>query len=256
MVATSVKTDLVDHTLGSGGAGGRGAGASTRRGSTGLASADWSPLAASRTWPGARRAAASLTEVAKAAMAPMTDGDFWYATAAKLLAPLLFAAATGGRDMADVVRWVDTQEEAEVLELLDAVGVPEALQAGPGQSSQGGAAAELGLHHGRDDARAVRRPADGSDRVAARADRRPGAAWSPGATPSTSARRPTTSGGCVRCSPPSCARSSSTPTTGSPAPGARSTRRCWSCSTRRPTSPRWPISTPWRRRRPATASSW
>jgi type IV secretion system protein VirD4 len=59
----------------------------------------------------------------------MTDGDFWYATAGKLLAPLLFAAATGGGTMTDVVRWVDTQEESEVLDLLDAAGVGEASQA-------------------------------------------------------------------------------------------------------------------------------
>ena len=42
------------------------------------------------------------------------------------------------------------------------------------------------------------------------------------------------------------------------APGGgahRSTRPCSSCSTRRPTSHRWPSSTCWRRRRPATGSS-
>ena len=42
------------------------------------------------------------------------DGEFWYATAAKTLAPLFFAAAHDGRSMADVVRWVDTQEAGEV----------------------------------------------------------------------------------------------------------------------------------------------
>jgi type IV secretion system protein VirD4 len=59
----------------------------------------------------------------------MADGDFWYATAARLLAPLLFAAATAGRDMAEVVHWVETGEEAEVLDLLHAAGVPEAVDA-------------------------------------------------------------------------------------------------------------------------------
>jgi type IV secretion system protein VirD4 len=98
-------------------------------GSTGMATASWSPLPAARTWPGARRAAAGLTEVAKASVGTMSDGDFWYATATKMLAPLLFAAAHGGRDMSDVVRWVDTHEEAEVLELLTAAGVPEAIHA-------------------------------------------------------------------------------------------------------------------------------
>jgi type IV secretion system protein VirD4 len=128
VVATSVKTDLVRDTMG------------WRQqcgevvcfdpsSSTGLPSAQWSPLDAARTWSGARKVAASLTDGAKGGNGPMTDGDFWYATAAKLLAPLLFAAATGGGDMSDVVRWVDTQEESEVLELLDDVGVSEATQA-------------------------------------------------------------------------------------------------------------------------------
>ena len=95
---------------------------------TGLASNGWSPLPAARTWAGARRAAADLTEVTRAG-STSADGDFWYATAAKLLAPLLFAASTGGKEMADVVRWVDTQEVAEVVDLLEASSVPEALHA-------------------------------------------------------------------------------------------------------------------------------
>ena len=67
--------------------------------------------------------------MAKVWVGGMGDGDFWYATAARMLGPLLFAAAFGGRTMADVVRWVDTHEESEVLELLAAAGVPEALDA-------------------------------------------------------------------------------------------------------------------------------
>jgi type IV secretion system protein VirD4 len=128
VIAASVKTDLLEHTI------------DHRRtcgsvqcfdpsGSTGLDSVRWSPLPASRTWPGARRAAAGLTDVAKTSVGTMSDGDFWYATATKMLAPLLFAAAFGERDMNDVVRWVDTQEESEVVELLDAAGVPEAINA-------------------------------------------------------------------------------------------------------------------------------
>ncbi|MBF6554547.1 MAG: type IV secretory system conjugative DNA transfer family protein [Acidimicrobiales bacterium] len=128
VIATSIKTDLIDHTF------------DHRRsrglvqcfdpsGSTGLASVSWSPLPGARTWPGARRAAAALTEVAKASVGTMSDGDFWYATATKMLGPLLFAAAFGGRDMGDVVRWVDTGEESEVLEILASAGVAEATHA-------------------------------------------------------------------------------------------------------------------------------
>lgn len=126
VVAASVKTDLIDHTIGYR----EGLGSVTcfdPSGTTGLEATAWSPLPASRTWPGARRSAANLTEVAKSSVGTMSDGDFWYATAARMLAPLLFAAASGRRDMADVIRWVDTQEEAEVLELLSATGVPEAV---------------------------------------------------------------------------------------------------------------------------------
>jgi type IV secretory pathway TraG/TraD family ATPase VirD4 len=72
--------------------------------------------------------AADLTEVARSE-ATSADGEFWYATAAKLLAPLLFAAARAGRGMADVCRWVDTQETEEVADLLAATGVEEALRA-------------------------------------------------------------------------------------------------------------------------------
>ncbi|HEY1988397.1 MAG TPA: type IV secretory system conjugative DNA transfer family protein [Acidimicrobiales bacterium] len=128
VIATSVKADLVGDTI-----------AYRRRrgevacfdpsGSTGLPSAAWSPLPAARTWPGARRVASSMTDVGKTSAGTMGDGDFWYATATKMLAPLLFAAASGGRQMTDVVRWVDTQEEAEVLEHLSAAGVPEAVAA-------------------------------------------------------------------------------------------------------------------------------
>ena len=126
VMAASVKSDLLDQTI------------DHRRlagsvwcfdpsGSTGMTSATWSPLPASRTWPGARRAAAALTEVAKPSVGSMTDGDFWYATATRMLAPLLFAAAFGGGDMDDVIRWVDTQEQDEVLHLLEATGVEPAF---------------------------------------------------------------------------------------------------------------------------------
>jgi len=128
VVAASVKTDLVEHTI------------DRRRligavqcfdpsGSTGLPSAHWSPLPEARTWPGARRAAAAMTEVARTSVGTMADADFWYAAAARLLAPLLFAAAVGGGDMDDVVRWVATQEESDVLALLGAVDLPEAIHA-------------------------------------------------------------------------------------------------------------------------------
>ncbi len=128
VVATSVKTDLVDHTV-------------RHRltcgpvevfdpgGATAYDPAAWSPLLGSRTWPAARRSAAALCEGAKTSAGSMTDGDFWYAAAAKLLAPLLFVAVCGRRTTSDVIRWVDTQETDEVLDVLLAAGVPEAVHA-------------------------------------------------------------------------------------------------------------------------------
>ena len=98
-------------------------------GSTGMGCASWSPLDASETWQRARRTAASLAEVARASAGTLTDGDFWYATAAKLLAPLFLAASVSDRTMADVVRWVDTQEENEVVDALIEAGQHLALQA-------------------------------------------------------------------------------------------------------------------------------
>lgn len=96
---------------------------------TGLPSAGWSPLSAASTWAGARRTAAAMVEAARPGAGGLADADFWYATSAKLLAPLLFAAAVSGRTMADVVRWVDSQEEAEILEILASAGVEEAVLA-------------------------------------------------------------------------------------------------------------------------------
>jgi type IV secretion system protein VirD4 len=128
VVAASVKSDLLADTV-----------AHRRRcgtvlcfdptGATGEPSCRWSPLERAATWPGARRAASGLAEGAKSVAGSLADGDFWLAAAAKLLAPLLFAAATGGLSMADVVRWVDTGEEQAVLDLLEAAGVPAAFDA-------------------------------------------------------------------------------------------------------------------------------
>ena len=96
---------------------------------TGLARSPWSPLASCSTWAGARRMAHALCDVARPAAGSMQDAEFWYATAAKLLAPLLHAAALSGRSMADVARWLDEQEQFEVAGALAAAGAEGALVA-------------------------------------------------------------------------------------------------------------------------------
>ena len=127
VLAASVKTDLVRDTLQWRSGRGR-VWCFDPTGATGLTRSHWSPLASAATWPGARRAAADLTELTRTDGAS-ADAEFWYATAAKLLAPLLFAAAVAGATMHDVIRWVETQETDEVAAILYGSGVPEALQA-------------------------------------------------------------------------------------------------------------------------------
>ena len=128
VVATSVKSDLVGRTLGW----------RRQKGlvwlydpteSTGLQTSRWSPLSTCTTWLGARRMAAGLCSAARSGKESLVDGDFWYSTASKLIAPLLMAAALSGRSMRDVLAWVDTQEIDEVSAVLHHAGADEALRA-------------------------------------------------------------------------------------------------------------------------------
>lgn len=96
--------------------------------SCGLVAEGWSPLATATTWAGARRLASALCSVARVD-GGMEDAGFWYASAEKLLAPLLLAAATTGVGMSDVVRWIDDEELHEPLLALELTGVPDALRA-------------------------------------------------------------------------------------------------------------------------------
>lgn len=130
VVATSVKTDLVRDT-----AGWRATKGDVQlydpTGATGMPAAGWSPLAGCTTWMGAVRTAHAMAATVKATgtAGGLTDGDFWYASAAKLLAPLLFAAAANDLPIATVVAWLNTQEERHVQTLLGASGVVEARNA-------------------------------------------------------------------------------------------------------------------------------
>lgn len=126
VLACSVKTDLLRDTL-------------ARRRQlgqvmiydptecSGIPGSGWTPLSGCTGWQGAQRTAAWLCNAARSRHGSLADADFWYAAAGKLLAPLLFAAATSDRTMADVVRWVDTQEREEVNSALTDTGVEEAV---------------------------------------------------------------------------------------------------------------------------------
>ena len=128
VVALSIKTDLVRDTID----------ARRRVGTvavfdptdaTGIERTQgWTPLPNCRTWAAARRIARTITDAANTKES-MADGDFWNSAAAKLLAPLLFAAASAGLTMDTLIAWVDTQEESEVLAILEEAGDEEALNA-------------------------------------------------------------------------------------------------------------------------------
>ncbi len=125
VVATSVKGDLVASTRGFRALHGdawvfdptatAGVGPSSR----------WSPLAEAATWTGAQRMASWLVE-ATPSRSGLSEGAFWFAAAAKLLSPLLLAAAVGGRSMNDVVRWVNLQESNDPERLLGDAGEADA----------------------------------------------------------------------------------------------------------------------------------
>jgi type IV secretion system protein VirD4 len=128
VLATSVKTDLLRDTIE----------ARRQRGrvqlfdpasSTELDGSSWTPLAGCLSWAGARKTAAWLAEGASVNKQGMSDADFWYATAAKLLAPMFFAAANSNRSIGEVITWLDTQEEVEIMDALNSAGIRDAIHA-------------------------------------------------------------------------------------------------------------------------------
>lgn len=88
-------------------------------GATQLPHAMWTPLAASRTWEGARRTAARLLGVGEHGAARSADEAFWRPAGARYLAPLLLAAAHGERTMGDVLSWVAGVDELRAQALLE-----------------------------------------------------------------------------------------------------------------------------------------
>jgi type IV secretion system protein VirD4 len=100
--------------------------------------ARWSPLAACDGWSGAQRTAGWLVD-ATPARSGMADAAFWYAAAAKQLAPLLLAAHCGDTGMAGVVRWtnaIDFDEPARILELSGEIDAAMALAACAGRDER------------------------------------------------------------------------------------------------------------------------
>lgn len=101
-------------------------------GVTGIESVKATPLSGCGSWRGAMGVAHRLAGSARSAgSGGLEDGDFWFAAAEKLLAPLLFAAAASGGEMADVVRWLNDGAEAEqeVTGRLAEAGSDDAISA-------------------------------------------------------------------------------------------------------------------------------
>jgi len=121
VVATSVKDDLVQASHAWRAGLGR-CWVFDPTGVSGTSPGDgWSPLGEAGTWGGAQRVASWMVD-ATPARDGMSDGGFWYAAAAKLLAPLLLAARSGQLGMAEVVRWVDAGAWSEPAALLETAG--------------------------------------------------------------------------------------------------------------------------------------
>ncbi len=129
-LATSVKSDLLRDTLPRRRALGEAMVFDPTQ-ATGIAGVHATPLSGCGDWRGAMRIAHWLAASARSGAGGLEDAEFWYAAAEKLLAPLLFAAAAGEREMADVIRWLNEGNSAkdEVRECLREAGDAEALGA-------------------------------------------------------------------------------------------------------------------------------
>jgi hypothetical protein len=84
----------------------------------GTDSTSWSPLLGCESWSYALRGAQWLADAS-------ADGDseiarYWRGEAAKLLAPLLHAAALDGKEMHTILRWVDAQDTQAPTKILAA----------------------------------------------------------------------------------------------------------------------------------------
>jgi type IV secretion system protein VirD4 len=130
LVTTSVKPDLLRATL-----------AHRARlgqvlvidplGASGVQAAKWSPLASCGTWVGAQQMAVMLANAIEQTPTEeqRPEHRFWKTMGTKFLAPMLYAAATKGLGMTDVLHWLDSREDQEVKDILDAAGEPAAVDA-------------------------------------------------------------------------------------------------------------------------------
>ncbi len=127
-VATSIKPDVLRATITYRAAMGE-VWVYDPLGMSGTPAARWTPLAHCGTYPKARKVAKTLADAADLSGLKQDDANYWTTLGAKLLAVLLYAAARTGRSMADVARWVDTQDFLEVDQALEELDDPVAADA-------------------------------------------------------------------------------------------------------------------------------
>jgi type IV secretion system protein VirD4 len=100
-------------------------------GASGEQAAQWTPLASCGTWAGAQQMAVMLANAIEQTPTEeqRPEHRFWKTMGTKFLAPMLYAAATKGLTMRDVLHWLDTREDDRVTEILEATGVQAAQDA-------------------------------------------------------------------------------------------------------------------------------
>jgi type IV secretion system protein VirD4 len=130
LLATSVKPDLLRATLAHRARRGQVA-VIDPLGASGVQAARWTPLATCTTWAGAQQTALMLANAIEQTPTEeqRPDHRFWKTMGTKFLAPVLFAAATKGLGMPEVLHWLDNREDPEITSLLEATGVQPAIDA-------------------------------------------------------------------------------------------------------------------------------
>jgi len=128
VLATSVRADLVRATLARRVALGTTWIFDPSR-STDLPGASWDPLGDARDATSARRIADAIVRSAPGRSGGLGDGDFWFRSAAKLLAPLVLAAGISGAGMEALCEWLDQDDQDEPGSILEAAGEQVALRA-------------------------------------------------------------------------------------------------------------------------------
>jgi type IV secretion system protein VirD4 len=100
-------------------------------GAAGVQAARWTPLASCGTWAGAQQTALMLANAIEQTPTEeqRPDHRFWKTMGTKFLAPVLFAAATKGLGMPEVLHWLDNREDPEITSILEASGVQPAIDA-------------------------------------------------------------------------------------------------------------------------------